>query len=72
MQKNCCVCSRKVLTTKKYCFYHNQALDDIKKHYAKWVYAYGVISWNDFLNRLLYMDETGSWIKEVISVELKM
>jgi hypothetical protein len=72
MQKNCCVCSRKVLTTKKYCFYHNQALDDIKEHYAKWVYAYGVISWNDFLNRLLYMDETGSWIKEVISVELKM
>ena len=61
-----------VLTTKKYCFYHNQALDDIKEHYAKLVHAYGVISWNDFLNRLLYMDETGSWIKEVISVELKM
>ena len=71
MQKNCCACSRKVLATKKYCIYHSQALDDIKGHYTKWVYAYGIISWNDFLNRLLDMNETGSWIKEVISVELR-
>jgi hypothetical protein len=37
----------------------------------KWVHAYGLVSWNAFLNRLLNMNETGSWIKEVISVELK-
>ena len=71
MQKDCCACSRKVPPTKKYCFYHSQALDDINEHYMKWVHAYGLISWNDFLNRLLSMNETGSWIKEVISVELK-
>jgi hypothetical protein len=35
------------------------------------VEAYEVISWNDFLNKLLKMNETGSWIKEVIVVELK-
>jgi hypothetical protein len=62
---------KKSLDKKKYCFYHNQALNNIKEHYTKWVYAYGTISWDDFLNRLLNMNETGSWIKEVISVELK-
>jgi hypothetical protein len=66
--KKCTTCSRKVL---KYCFYHSQALDDIKKYYKRWVHAYGIISWNDFLNKLLNMDETGSWIKEVIAIELK-
>jgi hypothetical protein len=71
MQKDCCACSRKVSTTKRYCSYHSQALDHIKEHYMKWVHAYGLVSWNDFLNRLLNMNETGSWIKEVISVELK-
>jgi hypothetical protein len=69
--KKCSACSRKALTRKKYCFYHSQAIDDIKEHYKKWVYAYGIISWNDFLNKLLSMNETGSWIKEVIAVELK-
>jgi hypothetical protein len=40
-------------------------------HYKAWVEAYGRISWDDFLNKLLKMQETGSWIKEVIEVELK-
>jgi hypothetical protein len=71
MQKDCRACPRKVPTTKKYCSYHSQALDDIKEHYMKWVHAHGHVSWNDFLDRLLNMNETGSWIKEVISVELK-
>jgi hypothetical protein len=71
MQKKCSACSRKVLTRKKYCFYHSQALDDIMEHYKKWVHVYEIISWNDFLNKLLNMNETGSWIKEVIAVELK-
>jgi hypothetical protein len=34
------------------------------------VHAYRIISWNDFLNKSLNMDETGSWIR-VIAIELK-
>ena len=71
MQRRCPACSRKVLVRKKYCFYHSQALDDIKEYYKKWVYAYGDISFNTFLNKLLNMNEVGSWIKELIVVELK-
>ena len=70
MNTKCSACSRKA-TTKKYCFYHNQAFDSLKEYYKIWVEAYEVISWNDFLNKLLKMNETGSWIKEVIVVELK-
>jgi hypothetical protein len=62
---------KKSLDEKKYCCHHSQALDDIMEHYKKWVHAYEIISWNDFLNKLLNMNETGSWIKEVIAVELK-
>ncbi len=40
-------------------------------HYIAWVDAYGSISWREFLNKLLKMQETGSWIREVIEAESK-
>jgi hypothetical protein len=40
-------------------------------HYRAWVDAYGGISWKDFLNKLSKMQETGSWVKEVIEAESK-
>lgn len=40
-------------------------------HYRAWVDAYGSISWEEFLNKLPKMQETGSWVKEVIEVESK-
>ncbi len=43
----------------------------MKNHYKVWVKAYGSISWEEFLNKLVGMQETGRWIKEVIEVELK-
>jgi hypothetical protein len=35
------------------------------------VKAYGIISWSDYLNKLVEMNDTGIWVKQVISVELK-
>jgi hypothetical protein len=70
MEKKCFACARKA-STNKYCFYHAQAFDNLKEHYKIWVHAYDTISWNDFLNKLLQMNETGSWVKDVIIVELK-
>jgi hypothetical protein len=40
-------------------------------HYRAWVNAYGRISWKEFLHKLSAMKEAGSWIREVIAVELK-
>lgn len=70
MDEKCSACERKV-STSKYCSYHAQAFDNLKKHYNAWVEAYQTISWNDFLHKLLQMNETGIWVKDVIIVELK-
>jgi hypothetical protein len=70
MEKKCFACARKV-SMSKYCFYHAQAFDNLTEHYKRWVEAYGTISWRDFLNKLLQMNETGIWVKDVIVVELK-
>jgi hypothetical protein len=43
----------------------------LKEHYNLWVKAYGSISFCEYLKRLVKMDATGKWIKEVIVVELK-
>jgi hypothetical protein len=40
-------------------------------HYKIWVNAYGRTSWGEFLIKLSGMQETGSWIKEVIALELE-
>jgi hypothetical protein len=47
------------------------ASESLAAHYRAWVDAYGGISWQEFLSRLLKMRETGSWVKEVIEAELE-
>ena len=66
----CSACSRSV-SIDRYCAYHAEAFENLKDHYNKWVKAYGTLSLYDYLNKLVKMNETGIWIKEVISVELK-
>jgi hypothetical protein len=70
MYRKCSACSRKA-STDKYCDYHAQSFESLKEHYNQWVKAYGTISWSDYLTKLVKMNETGIWIKEVISIELK-
>lgn len=65
----CAACSRDA--RKKYCKYHLQALEQLKSHYDRWVEAYGGISWQDYLQKLSKMQETGFWVKEVIEQEMK-
>ncbi|HEV8405416.1 MAG TPA: hypothetical protein VGQ13_05865 [Nitrososphaera sp.] len=69
--KKCTACHRSALKDNEYCLHHNQALDSITNRYKAWVNAYGSISWRDFLLKLSTMQETGSWAKEVIALELK-
>jgi hypothetical protein len=59
-------------TKKSYCIYHLRAVEQLKSHYSYWMDAYSSgISWQEFLARLLDMDETGQWVKDVIREELK-
>ena len=70
--KKCAACYREVVAKdKKFCIYHSQAYDSLKKQYDAWVKAYGGISWDDYLKKLLTLDQTGSWVKDVINLELK-
>lgn len=69
--EKCAACYRKALPDGRYCLHHKHALDSITGHYGAWVNAYGGISWEEFLIRLSKMQETGSWVKEVIEAESK-
>jgi hypothetical protein len=70
--KKCSACYREVLAKgKKFCIYHSQAYDSLKKQYDAWVRAYGEISWDDYMRKLLTLDQTGTWVKDVINIELK-
>lgn len=57
--------------SKAFCTYHEKAYDELKKNYDGWVEAYGKLSWREYLERLLGKKETGSWVKDVIMLELK-
>jgi len=65
----CRACSRDA--SNEFCTYHEQAYDALKKNYDAWRVAYGKISWKEYLERLLELKETGSWVKDVIMLELK-
>ena len=62
---------RMKLETRIKSLYHKQAYDNLIKHYKIWNKAFDGLSWTNYMNKLLELKETGSWIKEVISVELK-
>lgn len=65
----CAACSRDAKD--KYCKHHMRALEQLKSHYGRWADAYGGVSWQDYLQKLSKMEETGSWVKEVIEQEMK-
>jgi deoxycytidylate deaminase len=70
--EKCAACHRKVVAKgKKYCIYHSQAYDSLQKQHGSWMHAYAGISMGDYMKKLLTLNETGIWIKEVINAELK-
>ena len=70
--KKCAACYREVVAKgKRYCIYHSQAYNSLQKQYDAWVRAYGGISKVGYMNKLLTLSQTGSWVKEVINEELK-
>ena len=70
--EKCAACYRKVVAKgKKYCVYHSQAYNSLQKQHGAWMHAYAEISMGDYMKKLLTLNETGTWIKEVINAELK-
>ena len=69
--RKCIACVRKSYVDSKYCTLHHDAFLNLKQKHETWVYAYGQISWQEYLNKLITMNEVGVWIKDVIVVESK-
>ena len=67
----CVACTRKSCTNSKYCTYHHDAFLNLKQKYESWIYAYGQISWQEYMNKLLMMNGVGIWVKDVIAIESK-
>jgi hypothetical protein len=48
-----------------------EAYDNLKKHYEMWNKAYDGLTWIEYMNKLLKLNETGSWVREVICTEMR-
>jgi len=65
----CKLCRREAKARGELCRYHSDARDALKRAHEAWEQAYSGMSWRDYLNRVKALDETGQWIKEVITLE---
>ena len=66
----CLICSR--TTSSKYCGYHSKSFDKLASGYESWKRALGEISWEDYLRNLLELQETGSYIRDIVEKELQI
>ena len=68
----CIICSLKVSNSQdKYCSNHMEAYYNLKKHYEMWNKAFDGLTWIEYMNKLLKLSETGSWVREVICTEMR-
>ena len=51
------------------CGYHKAARDALKKGHRAWEGAYSVMPWNEYLQRVKAIENTGQWVREVIEME---
>ena len=59
----CPICGRD--RQEKFCSYHQTAFDNTKEMHTKWETA-ADLSWEDYLDKIGQLEDTGRWIREVI------
>lgn len=65
----CKVCARRTKEEGEHlCQYHRGAVETLRKGYSAWNYAYSGLSWDEYLDRVKTLKDTGRWIKEVIAL----
>lgn len=64
MMNTCEICGREAVET-DLCRYHKEAHRNLLKSYDEWREASG-IAFQDYMVRLLEIDETGRWVRDVI------
>ena len=66
----CPICNNPKKSRNKYCSKHLEAKKHLSIAYEKWLHAFGILSWEDFLKQIIKLKETGKLIKEVAEHEL--
>ncbi len=64
----CKICKR-MAKNNGFCAYHGAARDALKKGHAAWKQAYSGMSWDEYLQRVKAIENTGQWVREVIEME---
>jgi hypothetical protein len=59
----CKLCLREAVSN--LCRYHEEAKRKIEIGYHLWAEAYGVIEWEDYLDKVKRNEQTGQWAKEI-------
>lgn len=63
--RDCKICGRKS-DGEDLCEYHQAALTNLKSAYEIWAEAEGHLAWEEYINQVYELEETGRWIKEII------
>lgn len=67
----CELCQRETTAEETLCQYHRLARDNLVSNFKRWQEAYDALSWKEYCERLLTLQETGVWVKEVAAHMLK-
>ena len=59
----CPICGRD--KQEEFCSYHQTAFSNLKEMHEKWCIAAG-LSWEEYLDKIGEIEDTGRWIREVI------
>ncbi len=61
----CQICGRRTEKDDDLCRYHAEAQQNLKDVYERWKHALD-ITWDEYLTRIVELEGTGRWVKEVI------
>ncbi len=66
----CPICKSRKDPTLPYCNIHMEAKNKLKIAYEKWLYAYGVLSWDEFIKEIMALDDNlGQEIRKLVEYE---
>lgn len=69
--KKCPLCKKEIEKAQEpYCRNHSKAKKELKKGYEAWLKAYGSLSWDDYLQKILDLEGiVGDYVKEIAQHE---
>ena len=61
----CKICGRDSVN-KDYCDYHQAAYSNLKSAFENWTEAIEKLTWEEYINMVYNLENTGQWVKEMI------